>query len=156
MKRLVPAVLLCILGIVALNAKNTKQSLRVELAERQRLLAYSLVDPWGSNGEAYVASVEGRTFAKVKAKDIQKLTSEQGSSPEGRYSVFYKNAIWLRDNASGETKQVANEKGEFSRQCFSPEGKFVYSTGKTAARSADGNPKEAFQHKVWSGRGLVS
>jgi hypothetical protein len=131
MKRIVPVVLLCLLGIVALNAKNTNQSLRAELAERQRLLGYSLVDPWAANGEVYVVSVEGRTFAKVKAKDIQKLTSRQCSSPEGRYSVFYSNAIWLRYNASGETKQVENERGEFSRQCFSPQGKFAYSTGKT-------------------------
>jgi Tol biopolymer transport system component len=132
MKRLVPAVLLCLLGIVALNSKSTKQSLRVELAERQRLLGYSLVDPWASNGEVYVVSIEGGgTLTKVKAKDIQKLRSQECSSPEGRNSVFYKNAIWLRDNASGETKQVENEQGEFSRQCFSPQGKFVYSTGKT-------------------------
>lgn len=131
MKRIVSAVLLCLIGIVALNAKNTNQSLRAELAERQRLLGYSLVDPWAANGEVYVVSVEGRTLAKVIAKDIQKLTSRECSSPEGRNSVFYKNAIWLRDNVSGETKQVENERGEFSRQCFSPQGKFVYSTGKT-------------------------
>jgi hypothetical protein len=130
MKRLALAVLLCLLGIVALNAKNTKRPLRVQLAERQHSLGYSLVDTWGSRGEVYVVSVEDRTWTKAKVKDIQKLTSQQCSSPEGRYSVFYKNAIWLRDNESGETKQVETE-GEFSTQCFSPEGKFVYSTGKT-------------------------
>jgi hypothetical protein len=129
-KRLTPAVLFCLLGIAALSAKNTKQSLRVELAERLRLLGYSLVDPWASSGEVYVVSVEHRTWTKVKTKDIQKLTSQQCSSPEGRYSVFHKNGLWLRDNESGETQQVDPD-GQFSTQCFAPQGKFVYSTGKT-------------------------
>ena len=129
MKRLVAAVLLCLLGIVALNAKNTKQSLRIELAERQRLLGYALVDP-ASSGEVYVVSVADRAWTKAKVKDTQKPTSHQCSSLEGRYSVFHKNGLWLRDNESGETQQVETE-GEFSTQCFSPEGKFVYSTGTT-------------------------
>jgi len=36
MKRLAPAILLCLLGIVVVNAKNTMRTLRVELAEQQR------------------------------------------------------------------------------------------------------------------------
>lgn len=130
MKRLAPAMLLCLLGIVALNAKNTMRPVRVELAEQERSLGYSLVDSWASSGEVYVVSVENRTWTKAKAKDIQKLTSPMCSSPEGRYSVFHKNGLWLRDNEAGETQQVETE-GEFSTQCFSPDGKFVYSTGKT-------------------------
>jgi len=153
MKRLVPATLLCLLGIVALNAKNTKRPLRVELAERQRLLKYSLVDPWASSGEVYVVSVEDRTRTKAKVKDIQKLTSQQCSSPEGRYTVFYKNAIWLQDNESGKTQQVETE-GEFSTQCFSPEGKFVYSIGKIVriydlARGKSTDVKEG-SYPTWS------
>jgi hypothetical protein len=130
MKRLLPALVLCLVGIVALSAKDTKQSLRVELAERQRSSGYSLVDPWASGGEVYVVSVANRSWTKAKMKDIQKLTSDQCSSPEGRYSVFHKNGLWLRDNESGETQQIEIE-GEFSTQCFSPEGKFVYFVGTT-------------------------
>jgi len=122
--------LLYLLGIIALNAKNTMRRLRVELAEQQRSLVYSLVDPWASSGEVYVVSVENRTRSKAKAKDIQKLASQMCSSPEGRYSIFYKNGLWLRDNRSGEALQVEAE-GQFSAQCFSSDGKFVYSTGKT-------------------------
>jgi WD40 repeat protein len=130
MKHLTLAVLLSLLGIVALHARDAKQSLRVELAQQQRSAGYSLVDTWGSRGEVWVVSVENRTGTKTKAKDFQKLTSQQCSSPEGRYSVFYEHGVWLRDNESRETQQVETE-GEFSSQCFSPEGKFVYSTGKT-------------------------
>jgi hypothetical protein len=36
MKRLAPAILLCLLGIIVVNAKNTMRPLPVELAEQQR------------------------------------------------------------------------------------------------------------------------
>ncbi len=128
MKHLILVVLLSLLGILALDARDAKQSLRVELGKQQHSLGYSLVDGWA--GRVYVVSVEDRTEKRAKVRDAQKLDSAQCSSPEGRYSVFFKNAIWLRDNGSGETQQVETE-GEFSMQCFSAEGKFVYSTGKT-------------------------
>jgi tricorn protease-like protein len=127
MKRLILAVLLGLLGIAALHARDAKQSLRVELAKQQHSSGYSLVDGWG--GRVYVVSVEDRTAKRVKARDIQKLDSVQCSSPEGRYSVFHKNGLWLRDNESGEALQIEAE-GQFSTQCFSPEGRFVYSSGK--------------------------
>jgi len=134
MKHLVPAVLLCLPGIVTLNAKNTKRPLRLELAKQQRSVGYSLVDIWGLRAEVWVVSVENRTGMKAKAKDFEKLmqrfASVQCSSPEGRYSVIYDNGVWLRDNDSREIQQIESE-GKFSTQCFSPEGKFVYSTGKT-------------------------
>ena len=101
----------------------------VELAEQQRSFGYSLADLW-SPDEAYVVSVEDRTTRRVMVKDIQKLTSLQCSSPEGRYLVFHKDGLSLRDNESGETQQVEAE-GEISTQCLSPEDKFVYSAGKT-------------------------
>jgi hypothetical protein len=127
MKRLILAALLSFLGTVALHARDAKQSLRVELAYQQHSFGYSLVDGWA--GQVYVVSVEDRTAKRVKARDIQKFDSVQCSSPEGRYSVFHKNGLWLRDNESGEALQVEAE-GQFSTQCFSPEGRFVYSAGK--------------------------
>jgi WD40-like Beta Propeller Repeat len=130
MKRLLLVGLLWLLGVHAVGAKNAKESLRSELAKRQRILGYSLVDPWASTGEVYVVSVEDRGRTKNKAKDIQKLTSLQCSSPDGRYVLFHKNGLWLRDNESSETQQVDVE-GQYSDQCFSTERKFVYSSGKT-------------------------
>jgi hypothetical protein len=127
MKRLMLAVLFSVPGIVALHARDAKQSLRVELAKQQLSLGYSLFDGWG--GRVYVVSVEDRTAKRVKAKDIQKLDSAQCSSPEQHYSVFHKNGPWLRDNESGQALQIEAE-AQFSTQCFSPEGKFVYSSGK--------------------------
>src|SRR2546427_315697 len=127
MKRLILAVLLSLLRIIALHARDAKQSLRAELAKQQHSLGYSLVDGWA--GEFYVVSVEDRTAKRAKVRDAQKLDSVQCSSPEGRYSVFHKNGLWLRDNESGKALQVEAE-GHFSTQCFSPEGRFVYSSGK--------------------------
>ncbi len=126
MKHLTLAGLLSLLGIVALHARDAKQSLRVELANQQHSWGYSLVDGWV--GQVYVVSVEDRTAKRAKAKDIQKLDSVC-SSPEQRYLVFLKNGLWLRDNESGQALQIEAE-GQFSTQCFSPEGKFVYSSGK--------------------------
>jgi WD40-like Beta Propeller Repeat len=129
MKRLIPAVLLSLLGIVALHAREAKRSLRVELAKQQHSLGYSLVDVLA--GKIYVVAVEDRTAKRAKARDIQELESlqYQCSSADGRYSVFHKSGLWLRDNESGETQQVEAE-GQYSTQCFSPEHKFVYSAGK--------------------------
>ncbi len=94
MKRLILAALLSLLGIVALNARDAEQSLRVELAKRQRSSEYSLVDVWA--GEVDVVSVEDRTAKRVKARDIQKLESGQCSSPDGGYSVFHKSGDWVQ------------------------------------------------------------
>jgi hypothetical protein len=127
MKRLTLAMLLSLLGIVALYARDAKQSLRAELAKEQQSLGYSLVDGWA--GKVYVVSVEDRTAKLANVRDAQKLDSVQCSSPEGRYSVFHKNGLWLRDNESGEALQIEAE-GQFSTQCFSPESRFVYSSGK--------------------------
>ena len=128
MKRLVLTVLTCLLGIVTLSAKNTNRPLRVELAEQLRSLGYSLADVYG--GDAYVVSVDKRTLKAAKLKDSKKLASVECSSPGGRYVVLHKNGgIWLRDTKSQEVEQVESE-GQYSTQCFSPQGKFVYSTGK--------------------------
>lgn len=122
------AVLLSLLGIVAVSATGTKRAFRDELAEQLRSSGYSLADVY--RGDAYVVSVDGRTAKKTKLKDPEKLASVECSSPEGRYFVFHKNGgIWIRDNKSQEVQQVETE-GQYSRQCFSPEGKFVYSVGK--------------------------
>jgi len=128
MKRLILAALLSLLGIVALNARDAEQSLRVELAKRQRSSEYSLVDVWA--GEVDVVSVEDRTAKRVKARDIQKLESGQCSSPDGGYSVFHKSGLSLGDNKSGEAWQVDTDESQYSKQCFSPENKFVYSAGR--------------------------
>jgi hypothetical protein len=121
-------VLLSLLGIVSLNARTTKQPLRDELAEQLRSSGYSLADVYG--GDAYVVSVDNRTLKAAKLKDPVKPSPVECSSSEGRYFVFHKNGgIWLRDTKSHEVKQVEAE-GQYSTQCFSPEGKFVYSTGK--------------------------
>jgi WD40-like Beta Propeller Repeat len=128
MKRLVLTVLTCLLGIVALSAKNTKRPLRVELAEQLRSSGYSLVDVYG--GDAYIVSVDKRTLKAAKLKDPKKLASAECSSQGGRYFVLHKNGgIWLRDTQSQEVEQVEPE-GQYSTQCFSPQGKFVYSSGK--------------------------
>lgn len=81
-------------------------------------------------GKVDVVSVEDRTAKRAKARDIQKLESWQCSSPDGRYSVFHKSGLSLRDNNSGEVWQVDADEGQYSEQCFSPENKFVYSVGK--------------------------
>jgi hypothetical protein len=128
MRRLVLTVLTCLLGIVTLSAKNTKRPLRVELAEQLRSSGYSLADVYG--GDAYVVSVDKRTLKATKLKHPKKLASVECSSPGGRYFVLHKNGgIWLRDTTSQEVEQVESE-GQYSTQCFSPQGKFVYSTGK--------------------------
>jgi hypothetical protein len=127
MKRLILAVSLGLLGIVALDAGDAKQLLRVELSKQEHSAGYSLVDGWA--GHVYVVSVEDRTRKEAKARDIREFNSAECSSPEGRYSVFHKNGLWLRDNESGEALQIEAE-GQFSTQCFSPEGRFVYSSRK--------------------------
>ena len=128
MKLLIRAVLLSLLAIVAPHASDRRQSLRVELASQQHSLGYSLVDGWA--GQVYVVSVEDRTTKRAKARNVRNLDFVDCSSPEGRYSVFHKDGLWLRDNQSGEALQIEAE-GQFSSQCFSPEGKFVYSSAKT-------------------------
>ena len=119
---------LCSASSFLLDAKDAKP-LRLDLSERQRVSRYSLIDTWSSrDGEVNVVSVEQRTATKTKVRNIEDLTSTECSSRERRYSVFYKNGLWLRDNHSGETKQIEPE-GDFSTQCFSPDQKFVYSAG---------------------------
>src|SRR5690242_14700395 len=120
--------LLCCDSFFNLAAKDTKP-LRVDLAEQQRVSGYSLIATWGSRGgEVRIVSVEDRTVTETKVKNIQELTSTECASRERRYSVFYKNGIWLRDNQSGETEEIEPE-GDFSTQCFSPDLKFVYFSG---------------------------
>ena len=64
-------------------------------------------------------------------KGNQKPESAECSSPDGRYLVLHKNGgLWVQDNESGETRMVEAE-GQYSAQCFSPEGKFAYSTGES-------------------------
>ena len=122
------AVLLSLLGIIAVNASTTKQSFRAELADQLRSSGYSLADAYG--GDAYIVSVGSRTLKKTQLKDPEKLASVECSSPEGRYFVFHKNGgIWVRDTKSKEVEQIEAE-GQYSTQCFSPGGKFVYSIGK--------------------------
>jgi hypothetical protein len=132
MKRVGSVLALVIFAIAAAEAKSTKKSLRVELAEQQRSLGYSLADVLrGQNGQVYVVSVEDRTVRLVKAKDVEKLHPQECSSPQGRYSVFRRNGgLWLRDNETSAAELVEAE-GQYSTQCFSPEGKFTYSTGRS-------------------------
>jgi len=131
MKRLKQMVLLSSLGCASfflLDAKDTKP-LRVDLSERQRVSGYSLIDTWGSKGgEVGVVSVENRTATTTKVNNIEELTSTECSSRERRYSVFYKNGLWLRDNQSRQTEEIEPE-GDFSTQCFSPDPKLVYFSG---------------------------
>jgi len=127
MKRFTLAALFSFLGIVVLHSGEAKQSLRPELAREQHLLGYSLVDWWA--GKVYVVSVKERTAKLAIVRNAQKVDSAECSSPKGRYSVFHKNGLWLRNNESGEALQI-EAGGQFSTQCFSPEGSFVYSSGK--------------------------
>ena len=120
--------LLCCVSFFSLAAKDTKP-LRLDLAERQRTSGYSLISTWASkSGEVRVVSAKHRTATDTKVKNIQNLTSTECSSREGRYSVFYKNGVWLRDNQLGETEEIEPE-GDFSTQCFSPDLNFVYFSG---------------------------
>ncbi len=153
MKRLMLGLSLSLFGIAPLRARDAKQSLRLELAKQQQSLAYSLADVWG--GDVYVVSVVDRGGTRVKAKGIQKFVSVECSSLEGRYSVFHKNGgLWIRDNKSGEALQIEAE-GQFSRQCFSPEGKFVYSSQKKmkiydVAKKTRTDVGEGDEYPTWS------
>ncbi len=120
MKRLILAALLSLLGIVALNARDAEQSLRVELAKRQRSSEYSLVDVWA--GEVDVVSVEDRTAKRVKARDIQKLESGQCSSPDGGYSVFHKSGLSL----SPDGKWVGFDAHDWVQQICKPGRSFIW------------------------------
>ena len=126
MKCVTLALLLSLLGTCTLKAQDGKQPLRSELAKQERSMGYALVDDWGG---VYVVSPEDRGGRRAKAKDPEKLKSTECASPEGRYSVFYNNAVWLRDNQSGQVQELGE--GKFSTQCYSPDGRFVYSSGKT-------------------------
>jgi hypothetical protein len=118
---------LCLVSLLSLSAKE--KPVRRDLAEQQRISGYSLIDTRGARGgKVWVASVEQRTATKAKVKDIDGLTSTECSSRERRYSVFYKNGLWLRDNQSGGTEEIEPE-GDFSTQCFAPDLKFVYFAG---------------------------
>lgn len=145
--------LLSLLGIVAVNATSTKRSFRGELAEQLRSSGYSLADVYG--GDAYVVSVDNRTLKATKLKYPEKLASVECSSPEGRYFVFHRHGgLWLRDNESGEALQVEAE-GQFSTQCFSPEGKFVYSSKRKMkiydlARKTRMDVGEGDEYPTWS------
>lgn len=127
MRRLL-SVVLSLLGFVLLNAGSARPSFRYELAEHLRSSGYSLADVYG--GDAYVVSATNRTFTRANLKDPEKLKSIGCSSPKGRYLVFLRDGgIWMRDAKSQKVEQIEGE-GQYSTQCFSPEGKFVYSTAK--------------------------
>jgi WD40-like Beta Propeller Repeat len=126
MNLLRPTFVLGLISFFALGTKDTNKPLRVELAEEQRTLGYSLADVgWPPGDVVYVVSVEDRTMRATKARDIHKLRSVECYSPDGRYSVFLKNGLRLKDNESEETQQIDVD-GLYSNQCFSPEPKFVY------------------------------
>lgn len=122
--------LLILLTTAPLTVQSKEQNLRRELAEQERKSGYSLVDAGGRRGEVYVVSVIDRTSHKAKTKNIEDPFSVQCYLPGRRYSLFYKNGLWLRDATTG-TAQLIDASGEFSDQCWGPDqGKFVYTVGK--------------------------
>jgi len=129
MKPLGLTIVVGLFGFVGTTTTDVKQTLRAELAEHQRASGYSLVDA-GWAGEVQIVSLENRTETKVQPKNVQEFTSTECVSAKGRYSLSYQGGIALRDKQSGETQQIDSAVW-FSKQCFSPEDKFVYSTRHT-------------------------
>lgn|SRR6266850_979234 len=122
------ALFLVSLATATLTAQSKEQNLRRQLAEQEQRSAYSLVD--GREGEAYVVSVIDRASHKAKAKSSENSFSRQCFLPGRRYSLFYRNGLWLRDATTG-IAELIDESGEFSDQCWAPDqGKFVYAAGK--------------------------
>jgi WD40-like Beta Propeller Repeat len=112
------------------TAQSKGQSLRRDLAEQERRSGYSLVSDRGSRKEVYVVSVLDRTTHKARVKSSEDSFSTQCYLPGRRYSLFYKNGLWLRDAAT-ETAELIDASGEFSDQCWAPDQtKFVYSADK--------------------------
>ena len=129
MKPLGLAIVVGLIGFVGTTATDVKQTLRAELDERQHTAGYFLADGWPP-GEVQIVSLENRTETKEKLKNPQEFTSTECVSVNGRYSLSYQGGIALRDNQSGETQRIDSDVW-FSRQCFSPESKVVYSSRHT-------------------------
>lgn len=122
--------LLISLATATLTAQSNKRNLREELAEQELKSGYSLVDAGGGGFGGYVVSVIDRTSRKARVKGSEDSLSMQCSLPGRRYSLFYKNGLWLRDATTG-TAQLINASGEFSDQCWGPDQtKFVYGVDK--------------------------
>lgn len=125
------AVLLITIATAPLTAQNKTQNLRQALAEQEQRYGYSLVDAGGQGGGGYRVSVIDRTSRKVKVKSSEDSSSmQQCSLPGRRYSLFYKNGLWLRDTTTG-TAELIDASGEFSDQYWGPDQtKFVYGVDK--------------------------
>jgi hypothetical protein len=130
MKPLGLAIVVGLFGFAGTGATDVKQTLRAELDEHQHTSGYVLADAGWPPGEVRIVSLENRTETKVQPKNPQEFTSTDCVSANGRYSLSYQGGIALRDNQSGETQPIDSDVW-FSKQCFSPEGKFVYSTRHT-------------------------
>jgi len=66
-------------------------------------------------------------YVFIDVKDAQQLELAECTSADRKYSVLVKYGIQLRNNKSGELQSVDSD-GWAAQQCFSPEGKFVYSS----------------------------
>jgi tricorn protease-like protein len=118
-----------LLSFAESTATDVKHPLFAELAERQRASGYFLADGWPP-GEVRIVSFEYRTETKAQPKNPQEFTSTECVSADGRYSLSYQAGLTLHDKRSGETPQIDSDVW-FSKQCFSPESKFVYSSRHT-------------------------
>jgi WD40-like Beta Propeller Repeat len=127
MKPLGLTIVVGLFGFVGTTATDVKQTLRADLDEHQHSFGYFLADTGVPPGQVRIVSIENRTESKVQLKNLQEFTSTECVSANGRYSLSYQGGIALRDNQSGETQHLDSAVW-FSKQCFSPEGKFVYST----------------------------
>jgi len=123
-------ILIALLCVARTTATDIKQPLRAELAERQTASGYFLADVGWPPGEVQIVSLANRTETKTQAKNPQQFKSSDCFSADGRYSLSYQGGIMLRDNQSGETQQIESDVW-FSKQCFSAENKFVYSSRHT-------------------------
>jgi hypothetical protein len=130
MKPLGLTIVVGLFGFVGTGATDVKQALRAELAEHQRASGYFLADVGWSPGGVQIVSIENRTETKVQPKNPQEFTSTECVSANGRYSLSYQDGMTLRDNQSGEIQHIDSDVW-FSKQCFSPESKFVYSSRHT-------------------------
>jgi len=130
MKSLGLAIAVGLFGFVGTVATDVKQTLRAELDERQHSSGYFLADVGWPPGEVRIVSLEKRTETKVQPKNPEEFTSTECVSADGRYSLSYQAGLTLHDKQSGETPQIDSSVW-FSKQCFSPESKFVYSSRHT-------------------------
>ena len=84
-----------------------------------------LADVYWATGRK--VEVEDRSETHIDVKDAQQLELAECTSADRKYSVLVKYGIQLRNNKSGELQSVDSD-GWAAQQCFSPEGKFVYSS----------------------------